>query len=109
MVFEILENLPYNAVRCNTKPCLLQVCSGSRFSQKLKSVLPVLGKLQLKVVPCLWEKVQNFQNPELWKFMSEKLAVCLQNITNFKSKWSIILDKLKTNQRNNYNLPTSGF
>ena len=32
-----------------------------------------------------WVKVQNFQNPELLK-----LAVCLLNIHNYKSKWPIV-------------------
>ena len=45
--------------------------------------------------------------PKSWSWETEvlKLAVYLKNFIYFKYKWSIILDKLKTNQRSNYNLP----
>ena len=49
---------------------------------------PALPESKPSLLP--WVKVQHFKNPELSKFKSLKLAVCLQSVNNFKLKWSIV-------------------
>ena len=55
-----------------------------------------------------WVKVQNFQ---ILNFRNSSLTMCImpKNVTKSSKKCSIILGKLKINQRSNYNLSNSGF
>ena len=85
--------------QCNYQSCLSSVytshaiCQCVRFYFGTVHEMLVLIKLVIAYAQTLltytWVKVQNFQNPDLSKIQSLiKLAVCPQNIHNFKFKWS---------------------
>ena len=81
-------------IRCNQDTSTVQVGvfqEGELKQPNLKG-FKCFGFAGERLVTYAWEKslhgvnlkVQNFKNPELLKFKSEKLVVCLQIINNFK-------------------------
>ena len=62
-----------------------------------------------QVKPCAWVKVKHFENPELQKFKYHNPHYACKISTIFSLDGWLSLEKLKINERCNYNLLNSAF